>query len=64
MIHKPKPKYELTLEYKANEIIERFRASLAKCIENNDVTQILFEVNLSPEGGISRCYLRPQYKIK
>ncbi len=62
MVHNPKQ--EITSEYKATEIIERFRASLEKCLNDPEISQILFEINLSPEGGISRCYLRPQYKIK
>lgn len=55
---------EITPEYKARQIIESFYIALVKCLRDNDVTKILIEANLSPEGGISRCYLTPQYKIK
>lgn len=62
MLHELKS--EITAEYRAREIIEYFRAALVECLDNKKVTQVLFEVNLSPEGGISRCNLRPQIKIK
>lgn len=61
MVHELKN--DITPEHKAREIIESFRIALIKCLENKGLAQILFEVNLSPEGGISRCYLKPQYKI-
>ncbi len=55
---------ELKAESKANQIIEAFKAALARAAKDKNISQLLIEVNLSPEGSIGRCYFRTQAEIK
>ncbi len=52
------------LESKVNQIIEAFKATLARAIQDGKVNQLNVEVNLSPQGGIGRCYFRTEAEIK
>ncbi len=51
-------------EIKVKEILESFALELAKNLKEKKAIQLTLEVNLSPQGGISRSWLRTQTEIK
>ncbi len=51
-------------EIEARKIIESFIYELARYIEQKKAIQLILEVNVSPQGGISRSWLRTQTEIK
>jgi len=51
-------------ETKAREVLESFALELAKNLKEKKAIQLILEVNLNPQGGISRSWFRTQTEIK
>lgn len=51
-------------DIRASEVITSFALELAKYLREKKAIQLTLEVNLTPQGGISRSWLRTQTEIK
>ncbi len=49
---------------RAEGIIRKFEATLEKYLDGKEGMEFVFKVNISPQGGIGRCYLDTHTEIK